>query len=101
MKVKNIKNLILSFIVLMISYAPQVMAQTSPKIVSVNGTVSAILAGIGMEANIIGTDITSNYPATLKSKPKVGHNRNLSAEGILALQPDIVTGLSTELKPEL
>jgi iron complex transport system substrate-binding protein len=101
MKVKNIKYLILSFILLMTSYTAQVMAQTSPKIVSVNGTVSEILAGIGMEGNIIGTDITSNYPATLKSKPKVGHNRNLSAEGILALQPDIVTGLSTELKPEL
>lgn len=85
----------------MISHASQVMAQTSPKIVSVNGTVSEILAGIGMESNIIGTDITSNYPASLKSKPKVGHNRNLSAEGILALQPDIVTGLSNELKPEL
>lgn len=101
MKVKNIKYLILNFIILMISYAPQAMAQTSPKIVSVNGTVSEILAGIGMESNIIGTDITSNYPASLKSKPKVGHNRNLSAEGILALQPDIVTGLSNELKPEL
>lgn len=97
----NIKQLLLSFIVVMISYVPQAMAQTSPKIVSVNGTISEILAGIGMESNIIGTDITSNYPASLKSKPKVGHNRNLSSEGILALQPDIVTGLSTELKPEL
>lgn len=85
----------------MTSYMPQVMAQASPKIVSVNGTVSEILAGIGMESNIIGTDITSNYPASLKAKPKVGHNRNLSAEGILALQPDVVTGLSNELKPEL
>ncbi|PWK79144.1 iron complex transport system substrate-binding protein [Mucilaginibacter oryzae] len=97
----NIKQLLLSFIVVMISYVPQAMAHTSPKIVSVNGTISEILAGIGMESNIIGTDITSNYPASLKSKPKVGHNRNLSSEGILALQPDIVTGLSTELKPEL
>lgn len=101
MKLKNIKYLILSFIIWMMSYAPRAMAQTSPKIVSVNGTVSEILAGIGMESNIIGTDITSNYPASLKTKPKVGHNRNLSAEGILALQPDMVTGLSSELKPEL
>lgn len=76
-------------------------AQNSPKIVSVNGTVSEILAGIGMEANIVGTDITSNYPESLKSKPKVGHNRNLSAEGILSLQPEIVTGLASEIKPEL
>ncbi|WDF54254.1 heme/hemin ABC transporter substrate-binding protein [Mucilaginibacter sp. KACC 22063] len=101
MKVKNTKYLLFSFIIWMMSYAPRARAQVSPKIVSVNGTVSEILAGIGMESNIIGTDITSNYPASLKSKPKVGHNRNLSAEGILTLQPDVVTGLSSELKPEL
>ncbi|SDD37030.1 iron complex transport system substrate-binding protein [Mucilaginibacter pineti] len=71
------------------------------KIVSLNGTVSEILAGLGLENNIIGTDVTSNYPESLKSKPKVGHNRNISAEGIIALQPDVVTGLSTEIKPEL
>jgi iron complex transport system substrate-binding protein len=71
------------------------------RIVSLNGTVSEILAGLGLENNIIGTDITSNYPESLKNKPKVGHNRNISAEGIIALQPDVVTGLSTELKPEL
>lgn len=71
------------------------------KIVSLNGTVSEILVGLGFENNIIGTDVTSNYPESLKSKPKIGHYRNISAEGIIALQPDVVTGLSTEIKPEL
>ena len=71
------------------------------KIISLNGTISEILAGLGLEHNIIGTDVTSNYPESLKSKPKVGHNRNISAEGIIALQPDVVTGLTTEIKPEL
>jgi iron complex transport system substrate-binding protein len=71
------------------------------KIVSLNGTVSEILVGLGLENNIIGTDVTSNYPESLKNKPKIGHYRNISAEGIIALQPDVVTGLSTEIKPEL
>jgi iron complex transport system substrate-binding protein len=71
------------------------------KIVSLNGTVSEILVDLGFENNIIGTDVTSNYPESLKSKPKIGHYRNISAEGIIALQPDVVTGLSTEIKPEL
>ncbi|MBS7564106.1 ABC transporter substrate-binding protein [Mucilaginibacter sp. Bleaf8] len=78
-----------------------IVARAQSKIVSVNGTVSEILAGIGLEKNIVGTDVTSNYPASLKAKPKVGHNRNLSAEGIIALQPDVVTGIATEVKPEL
>ncbi len=71
------------------------------KIVSVNGTVSEILADLGLEKNLVGVDVTSTYPASLRTKPKVGHNRNLSAEGILALQPDIVTGLELDMKPEL
>lgn len=71
------------------------------KIVSINGTVSEILAAIGLEGRIVGVDVTSTYPASLQKKPKVGHNRNLSAEGILALQPNVVTGLSTDIKPEM
>jgi iron complex transport system substrate-binding protein len=76
-------------------------APSNAKIVSVNGTLSEILAAIGLEQNIIGVDVTSTYPASLKSKPKIGHNRNLSAEGILALGPDVVTGLSSDVNPQL
>lgn len=76
-------------------------AQAAAKIVSVNGTVSEILAALGLENQIIGVDVTSTYPASLQKKPKVGHSRTLSAEGILALQPDVVTGLATDMKPEL
>lgn len=100
----NIKKIIL-LLILIGPLAGFVKAGNKPlaalKIVSVNGTVSEILSAIGLEANIVGVDVTSTYPASLKSKPKVGHNRNLSSEGILALQPDVVTGLSTDIKPEL
>lgn len=71
------------------------------KIVSLNGTVSEIVAGIGMEKNLVGTDITSNYPESLKSKPKIGHNRRVNAEGVLALQPNIVVGIAKEVSPQL
>ncbi|MVN91556.1 heme/hemin ABC transporter substrate-binding protein [Mucilaginibacter aquatilis] len=101
---KIIKNALLLFLMISTSISA-VQARhinaTSKKIVSVNGTVSEILAAIGLEPSIVGVDVTSTYPVSLKSKPKVGHNRNLSAEGILALQPDVVTGLSTDIKPEL
>lgn len=73
----------------------------SIKIVSLNGTVSEIVAGLGMEKNIVGTDITSNYPESLKSKPKVGHNRRINAEGVLSLQPNIIVGLEKEISPQL
>ncbi|ALL08650.1 ABC transporter substrate-binding protein [Pedobacter sp. PACM 27299] len=73
----------------------------SVKIVSLNGTISEIVAGLGLEKNIVGTDITSNYPESLKSKPKVGHNRRINAEGVLSLQPNIVIGMAKEMSPQL
>jgi iron complex transport system substrate-binding protein len=73
----------------------------STKIVSLNGAVSEVLAGLGLEKNIAGTDITSNYPESLKAKPKVGHNKNINAEGVMALQPDLIVGLKKEVSPAL
>ncbi|KIO74765.1 ABC transporter substrate-binding protein [Pedobacter lusitanus] len=73
----------------------------STKIVSLSGAISEVLAGAGLEKNIAGTDITSNYPEALKVKPKVGHNRNINAEGILALRPDLIIGLKKDFNPAL
>ena len=65
----------------------------SAKIVSTNGTISEILAALDMEDQLVGVDVASTYPASLQSKPKIGHNRDISAEGILALGPDMVLGI--------
>jgi iron complex transport system substrate-binding protein len=73
----------------------------STKIVSLNGSVSEVLAAIGLERNIAGTDITSNYPESLKAKPKIGHNKNINAEGVMALQPDLIIGIKKEVSPAL
>ncbi|MBB5634858.1 iron complex transport system substrate-binding protein [Pedobacter cryoconitis] len=73
----------------------------STKIVSLSGAISEVLAGTGLEKNIVGTDITSNYPESLKAKPKVGHNKNINAEGIMALQPDLVIGIKKDISPAL
>jgi iron complex transport system substrate-binding protein len=60
------------------------------KIVSANGTLSEILVGLGLEKQLVGVDVTSTYPASLEKIPKIGHNRSIAAEGILALNPDVV-----------
>ncbi len=73
----------------------------STRIISLNGAVSEVLVAIGLEKNIAGTDITSNYPESLKSKPKLGHNKNINAEGVMALQPDLIIGLKKEITPAL
>lgn len=60
------------------------------RIVSANGTLSEILVGLGLEKQIVGVDVTSTYPASLEKLPKIGHNRSIAAEGILALNPDVI-----------
>ncbi|WP_442587746.1 heme/hemin ABC transporter substrate-binding protein [Pedobacter sp. AW31-3R] len=73
----------------------------STKIVSLSGSVSEVIAALGMEKNIVGTDVTSNYPESLKAKPKVGHNKNINAEGVMALSPNLVVGIKKEITPAL
>lgn len=60
------------------------------RIVSANGTLSEIISGLGLEKQLVGVDITSTYPASLDKVPKIGHNRSIAAEGIIALNPDVI-----------
>jgi iron complex transport system substrate-binding protein len=50
---------------------------------------------------LVGVDVTSNYPASLEKLPRVGHNRNISAEGVLSLNPTLVLGTEGSIKPEV
>lgn len=71
------------------------------RIVSLSGTTSEILCSLGMQDKIIGVDVTSTYPEPVAQLPKVGHNRNISAESIIALKPTLVIGIAENIKPEL
>lgn len=76
-------------------------ASAQQRIVSLNGNISEMLCALGLEQQIAGVDVTSTYPASLQTKPKVGHNRNISAEGVISLQPTLVLGLDDQLNPAL
>lgn len=67
------------------------MPQISPqRIVTLGGAATEIVYALGAGQNIVGTDLSSTYPATAQSIPKVGYWRTLSAEGILSLRPTAV-----------
>lgn len=75
---------------------------TTHKIVSLNGAVTEIVAALGHEKEIVGTDVTSTYPETLKATAKdLGHVRSISIESIMALQPTIIIGTAKDINPEL
>jgi iron complex transport system substrate-binding protein len=71
------------------------------RIVSLNGSVTEALCALGLEPYIKAVDVTSTYPESMYQLPKVGHNRNLSAELILTHKPTIVIGTKEFVKPEL
>lgn len=71
------------------------------RIISVNGATSEILASFGLDKQLVGVDVASTFPASLAALPRVGHSRQMSAEGILKLQPNVVIGTTKDLKPEL
>lgn len=90
-----------SFCACKVATSSTVHGADTAKIVSLNGAVSEILVDLGFENNIVGVDVASTYPASLQQKPKVGHSRQISAEGVLALGPDMVIATSNDVKPEL
>ena len=58
------------------------------RIVSIGGAITEILYALGFEDRLAGVDTTSLYPpAALRDKPNVGYMRQLSAEGVLGLNP--------------
>src|SRR4051812_325621 len=95
----NFRLLTLAMLLLS-SMAAQAGAPT-PRIVSLSGTVSEIICTLGRQGQLVGVDVTSTYPAALEKLPKVGHSRNISAEGVLALTPTLVIGTTESLKPEV
>ena len=60
--------------------------------VSAGGALSEWICALGGEARLVGVDTTSQHPASLKSLPSVGYQRQLSAEGVLSLHPDVLVG---------
>ncbi|WP_295128990.1 hemin ABC transporter substrate-binding protein [uncultured Chitinophaga sp.] len=74
-------------------------AQSYKRIVSLNGTITEVLVALGFEKQIVGVDVTSTYPASMQKVAKVGHNRNITAEPVLALQPDLVITTSNYISP--
>lgn len=71
-----------------------VMIGNTARIVSVGGAITEILYALGLEDRIVGVDTTSLYPPqALKDKPNVGYMRQLSAEGVLGLNPQLILAI--------
>lgn len=64
----------------------QVFADTS-RIVSVGGSITEVVYALGRQDMLVARDSTSIYPEEAATLPDVGYMRQLSPEGVLAVNP--------------
>ncbi|MEO1190559.1 MAG: ABC transporter substrate-binding protein [Pseudomonadota bacterium] len=65
-------------------------AEPPQRIVSVGGSVTEIIYALGRGDKVIAVDVTSIYPQAATDLPQVGYVRNLAAEPLIAMTPDLL-----------
>ncbi len=66
------------------------LAQAPQRIVSVLPSLTEMVCDLGQCQRLVGVDRYSNYPAQVRSLPKVGGGLDPNIESIVALRPDLV-----------
>jgi iron complex transport system substrate-binding protein len=67
-------------------------AQSTARIVALNGDVAEMIWALGLGSKVVGTDLSATYPAAAAHLHNIGYQRMLTAEPILALKPTIIIG---------
>ncbi|WP_294220068.1 hemin ABC transporter substrate-binding protein [uncultured Chryseobacterium sp.] len=76
--------------------------KSNNKIVTLNGGITEIVAALGHEKEIVGTDVASTYPASLKSTAvDLGHVRSMTIEPIMAVSPTLILASDKDINPAL
>ncbi|GGG65732.1 heme/hemin ABC transporter substrate-binding protein [Epilithonimonas arachidiradicis] len=75
---------------------------SNQRIVSISGGVTEIVAALGHEKEIVGIDVTSTYPESLKSTAEeLGHVRSMTIEPIMKLNPTLILASDKDINPDL
>lgn len=62
------------------------------RLVALGGGITATLDALGLADAMVAIDASSHPPASRPDVPRVGYYRQLSAEGVLALRPELIIG---------
>ena len=65
-------------------------ADQPERIVSAGGSTTEVVYALGAGDKLVGVDTASLYPAAVTELPNIGYVRQLSAEGLLSLKPDLI-----------
>jgi iron complex transport system substrate-binding protein len=79
-----------------LSLSYQVIAEPSSsatmRLISSDASATELIFALGIDEYLVGVDVTSELPKDYRELPNIGYHRNLSAEGLLSLQPTAVIG---------
>ncbi len=73
----------------------KVMAQQ--RIITLSSALSETVYALGKGGSVVAVDVTSEYPAAIKQKPRASRDRTFSLEGLLSFKPDMVLTAPKEL----
>lgn len=77
---------------------PLLAEQREPRVISAGASLTAILQALELAPQLVGVDSTSLPLLGDQPLPNIGYPRQVSAEGLLSLTPDVVVG-SEEMGP--
>lgn len=67
-------------------------ASADTRLVSTDASATELILALGYSEQLVAVDVTSQLPAGHRPLPNIGYHRNLSAEGLLSLQPSLIVG---------
>ncbi len=79
------KKILIALLTLTCSFA----ISASERIVVAGGSITELVYALGAGDRVVGVDETTSWPAETKNLPHIGYWKQLSAEGILSLNPSL------------
>jgi iron complex transport system substrate-binding protein len=76
------------------------IAASPQRVISTDAAITEIVAALGEVRRLVAVDVTSKLPSGGDALPRVGYHRALSAEGLLALRPDLLLASEHAGPPE-
>jgi len=78
-----------------------VAADPPQRVISLGGSVTEIVYELGKGHALVATDMSSVHPAQATALPQVGYYRNLSLEGLVSMQPDLILASEQAGPPDI
>lgn len=72
------------------AYAGEPASEIPQRVVSLGGSVTEIVFGLGQGHRLVADDASSMYPEAARKLPRVGYYRAVPLEGVVAQNPDLV-----------